>query len=164
MERRARGPIGIVKRHPSITVLAGVVALAVGIGGFLWFRPDKLFTDTTVAESFAAPSGVIASGPFEGAAHPTEGAALFVETDAGRELRLEGFRTDNGPDLVVWLSEAPAGGDYRGSAFVDLGALKGNIGDQAYAIRDDVDLERFLTVVIWCRRFTVAFGAASLTA
>ncbi len=164
MQAETRGPVAVVRRHPGMALTAGIMALAIGVGGFLWFRPDKLFTDTTVAESFVAPSGVIASGEFEGAAHPTAGTASFVETAAGRELRLEGFRTDNGPDLVVWLSEAPAGGDYRGSAFVDLGALKGNIGDQAYVIPDDVDLDRFSTAVIWCRRFTVAFGAASLTA
>ena len=164
METPARGPTAVVRRHPVMAMTAGIVALAIGIGGFLWFRPDKLFTDTEVGETFAAPVGVIASGEFEGAAHPTEGTASFVEADGGRELRLEGFRTDNGPDLFVWLSEAPVGGDYRGSVFVDVGALKGNIGDQAYAIPDDVDLERFSTVVIWCRRFTVAFGSAAVTA
>lgn len=127
--------------------MAGVVVLAVGIGGFLWFRPDALFTDTTVAESFGAPSDVIASSHLRGRRASGGGLGVVRRDRGGRELRLEGFRTDNGPDLFVWLSEAPAGGDYRGSAFVDLGALKGNIGDQAYTILDEVDLERFSTVV-----------------
>jgi hypothetical protein len=48
-------------------------------------------------------------------------------------------------------------------ADVDLGGLKGNIGPQNYEIGSDVDLDRYSTVVIWCVRFGVAFGAAELS-
>jgi hypothetical protein len=47
--------------------------------------------------------------------------------------------------------------------FVSLGDLKGNIGDQNYEIPTDVDLEEFSTVEIWCERFGVGFGSATLT-
>jgi hypothetical protein len=46
--------------------------------------------------------------------------------------------------------------------FIDLGSLKGNIGDQNYLVPEGADLERYQSVVIWCRRFTSPFGAAPL--
>ena len=48
------------------------------------------------------------------------------------------------------------------AGFVDLGALKGNIGDQNYDVPADLDLSRYRAVSIWCRRFSVNFGAAPL--
>ena len=48
-------------------------------------------------------------------------------------------------------------------ACVDLGGLKGNIGDQNYAIPAGVDVGNYTSVVIWWDRFGAAFGAAELT-
>ena len=105
------------------------------------------------------------SGSFIDRSHPTTGTATVLSDGAGgRVLRLEGFETDNGPDLNVYLSAAPPdgpAGDFD-SDFVDLGDLKGNIGDQNYEIPPEVDLALHSTVVIWCVRFSVAFGAAPL--
>jgi len=146
-------------RSKVIAVLA--VGAVVAVAGFLWFRPDKLFLDAKVEQSFDVPTATLASGSFEAIAHPTSGTASIVETAQGRELRLQDFRTDNGPDLVVWLSEAEPGGDHAGG-FIDLGVLQGNIGNQVYSIPDDLDLSRYRSVVVWCRRFTVGFGVAGL--
>src|SRR6266545_4802355 len=73
--------------------------------------------------------------------------------------------TLNGPDLHVYLSEVPAGGDARayGERFVDLGKLKGNKGNQNYRLPVNVDLSRYRSAVIWCKRFTVGFGVAPLS-
>jgi len=46
--------------------------------------------------------------------------------------------------------------------FVNLGELKGNLGDQNYEIPAGVDLAEFNTVEIWCERFSVGFGSAVL--
>ncbi|MEO0492706.1 MAG: DM13 domain-containing protein [Actinomycetota bacterium] len=106
-----------------------------------------------------------ASGTFIDRSHPAEGVASVLGDGTGqRFLRFEQFATDNGPDLNVYLStadpDAPAG--EFDDDFIDLGDLKGNIGDQNYEIPADVDLSRYRTVVIWCVRFGVAFGAAEL--
>jgi len=84
--------------------------------------------------------------------------------DGRRFLRLDDLRTSNGPDLFVYLSVTPADGqrDTFDDNFVSLGRLKGNQGDQNYEIAAGVDLRRYQSVVIWCRRFTYAFGAAPL--
>lgn len=110
----------------------------------------------------------VIEGTFIGRSHPGEGTAVVL-TDGSpqRFLRLEeDFLTDNGPDLNVYLvADASADAD-KGTLdddFIDLGDLKGNIGSQNYELSEDVDLERYNTVVIWCVRFGVAFAAADLT-
>lgn len=104
-------------------------------------------------------------GDFRRLEHPTSGTAKVIELSDGRRfLRFEDLDTSNGPDLRVYLSEIEASDDWfaYGERFVDLGALKGNRGNQNYEIPDDVDLSRYESAVIWCRRFTVGFGVAPL--
>ena len=48
------------------------------------------------------------------------------------------------------------------AGFIDLGSLKGNKGDQNYDLPADADLTKYKSVSIWCARFGVNFGAASL--
>jgi len=108
----------------------------------------------------------LVSGTFVDRSHPATGTAAVLGDGTGqRFLRFEDFATDNGPDLNVYLSAAPVDADAGefDDDFVDLGDLVGNIGNQNYEIPADVDLERYSTVVIWCVRFGVAFGAADLT-
>ena len=136
---------------------------------FGFFGIQTLFIDKRVSEAapaFATVSGsTVTQGQFIGRSHPAEGRALVLADGSNRRvLRFEDFRTDNGPDLNVYLSTGPAAGD-AGSLdddFVDLGDLRGNIGPQNYEIPEGVNLERHDTVVIWCVRFGVAFAAADL--
>lgn len=114
----------------------------------------------------AAPTvQVLAQGSFVPRDHPASGtASVLGDGTDQRFLRFEDFATDNGPDLNVYLSTAPADADQGAfdDDFVDLGDLQGNVGDQNYEVPADVDLSRYRTVVIWCVRFGVAFGAADL--
>lgn len=117
------------------------------------------------AESAAAMIETIFTGDFIDRSHPTSGRAdVLNDGSPQRFLRFEDFETDNGPDLNVYLSTSPPGADAAefGDNFIDLGDLKGNIGTQNYEIPTDVDLNEFSTVVIWCVRFGVAFGAAEI--
>jgi hypothetical protein len=102
------------------------------------------------------------SGSFVGRDHPTSGTANVLGDGSGqRFLRFEEFETDNGPDLNVYLVNSSAGGV---SDFIDLGNLKGNIGDQNYEIPANADLDVYDTVLIWCVRFSSPFGEATLAA
>lgn len=109
---------------------------------------------------------VVGEGSFIDRSHPTSGLATVLNDGSEqRFLRFEDFETDNGPDLDVYLSTAApdaSAGEFDDD-FIDLGDLKGNVGPQNYEIGADVDLDRYSTVVIWCVRFGVAFGAADLT-
>lgn len=114
------------------------------------------------------PSGpvVLAEGGFRSLEHRTTGAALVLRlADGGRVLRLEDLQTSNGPDLRVIVTDRPISEDWHvwdDGAYVDLGALKGNLGSSNYHIPDDVRLDRYRTAVVWCRRFSVGFGVASI--
>jgi hypothetical protein len=113
--------------------------------------------ESTAAEEAAAGRILLGDGRFRAAAHPTSGrAALIKDSDGSRVLTLTRFETDPGPDLRVYLVPGD-GSSVRGS--VDLGALKGNKGNQQYAVPTDAPAG---AVVIWCRAFSVAFGSATL--
>lgn len=90
--------------------------------------------------------------------HNAEGLAKVIRLDdASMILRLENFKATNGPDLYVYLST-----DNSASDFVNLGRLKGNIGNQNYDIPEGTDLSRYNSVLIWCQAFSVLFGSAEL--
>lgn len=118
-----------------------------------------------------SPAGPVelARGELVSHEHTTTGTARVLLLDDGsRVLRLEGLDTSNGPDLHVWLTDAPVleGRDgwsvFDDGAYVDLGGLRGNQGDANYAIPPEVDLDALSSVSIWCARFAVSFGAAPL--
>ena len=75
------------------------------------------------------------------------------------------FGTSNGPDVHVYMVAADDARDIatvQKAGFVDLGVIKGNIGDQNYALGSDLDLAKYRAVSIWWKRFSVNFGAAAL--
>lgn len=118
------------------------------------------------APTAIAVQGITWSGTFQSLAHETKGTAdVRMLEDGSRVLRLEGFTTSNGPDVRIYLvrgSDGTQDDAIKRGDFIDLGALKGNIGDQNYAISADVDLSEYQSVSIWCRRFSVNFGATML--
>ncbi len=160
--------LSVLKRHPALTGAGAAAVLGLAVFALLWFQPQKLFIDQTVSDAppvEAGEGGALASGSFQGIAHETTGMAHILRlTDGSLVLRLEDLDTTNGPDLRVYLSEAHADTEGRAIAerVLDLGALRGNRGDQNYAIPAGTDVSAFRSVVIWCRRFTVGFGAAPL--
>ena len=129
-------------------------------------QPGAAPSETTAPPTTAAPEPVdLATGSFVSLDHATAGTArVLALADGRRFVRLEGFETDNGPDLYLYLSANPAGGPEGAfdDSYHNLGRLQGNIGDQNYELPPDVDLGRFASVVVWCDRFDSAFGAADL--
>jgi hypothetical protein len=158
------------------------LAIVVVVGGWYAFRPERLFVNKTVNESLdtttsamsggmttpaaAAAPMTLATGSFHSNAHDTRGMASVIDLGGGhRVLRLTNFATSNGPDVRVYLVAAPDVQDnatVKTAGFVELGAMKGNIGDQNYEIPASVDLASYRTVTIWCKRFSVNFGSAPL--
>jgi Electron transfer DM13 len=155
-------------RWPVLGAYAVTVAV---IGGYLSlsiFRDDVVDEQVAVAAprapSSATPRNVLLSaGRFESVRHEAQGRAQAIElARGGRVLTLTNFEVDNGPDLRVYLVAGPATTEGEVDDFEDLGGLKGNRGDQEYEIPADVDLDRYSTVVIWCRAFSVLFARAPL--
>lgn len=167
------------RRSLAAPVLIGYVLAAGGLGGFLAYTStvdqvvdeDVVVAGTTVPEptgggstddgpDAGAGNRLVVGGDFLAEAHPTEGRAAVIETGDGTFLTFTDFATDPGPDLKVYLVA-------KGVAVedgVDVGSLKGNRGDQQYAVPGSVDATDLDggSVVIWCRAFSVAFGSAVL--
>ena len=165
-----------------------VAALVVGAGiGLYWFQPWKLFTSTTVNEtlpSVDAPppapgvtaeptvtpgNTLLATGTLITHEHRTSGTVRLVRLADGRtQLVFANLSTSDGPDLRVWLTDQPVKPGTAGwkvfddGRWVELGKLKGNKGNQVYDVPADLDLDGLRSVSIWCKRFSVSFGAAEL--
>ena len=88
-------------------------------------------------------------------------ATIYRLEDNSHVLRLEDLNVTNGPDLRVLLMVDPEGGD-KDQGYLDLGKLKGNIGNQNYPIPDDADVSRYHAVMIYCQPFHVVFSTAPL--
>lgn len=90
--------------------------------------------------------------------HNAEGQAKILTLSTGSPiLRLEDFKSTNGPDVHLYLSSNQQAND-----FIDLGRLKANIGNQNYQIPLDTDFNKYKYVLIWCQPFSVLFGSAQL--
>jgi hypothetical protein len=173
-------------------LVAGVVAVAAGL---FWFQPWQLVVDETVQEALpaaapvsAAPSpspsaeaaepakptepaepAELAGGTLISHEHRTTGTVrLLRAADGSLVLRLENLATSSGPDVHVWLTDAPVKPGKDGWAVfddgkhLDAGSLKGNKGNQNYPLPAGTDLSAYTSVSIWCDRFDVSFGAAEL--
>ena len=147
-----------------------VVIVAVVVAWYA-FRPERLVVDRRVDEALPTAQGgllaqTLASGRFYSILHPTEGTATIYQMgDGTRVLRFTNFKTSNGPDVHVYMVAAEDAKDaatVERAGFIDLGVIKGNIGDQNYRLGSDVDLAKYRAVSIWCKRFSVNFGAAPL--
>ncbi len=156
------------------------IGIGLVVAAIAWyaFRPELLFVNKSVSESFpstvaantsdsAASPKPLASGQFKGYAHETQGNAGIYGVNSKRVLRLTDFKTSNGPDVHVYLVAAPDVKDdatVKKAGFIDLGSMKGNMGDQNYDVPESADLRKYQAVTIWCARFNVNFGTAPLTA
>src|ERR687891_2561585 len=75
--------VGMIRRHPGRTAAVAVFGLAVAVAGFLWFRPDRLFTDDAVNEALPGQAAVpaqaegVAAAPGEEPA-PDAGPVLLA--------------------------------------------------------------------------------------
>ncbi|HEX9756263.1 MAG TPA: DM13 domain-containing protein [Nitrospiria bacterium] len=99
------------------------------------------------------------TGMLEGAeGHKAAGKVSIVHIEKGKTLlRLSSATIDKVPDGRVYLAKD---GDYQKG--VELGKLKKFSGDLEFKIPHNVDTEDYNSVVVWCKKFNVEIGRASL--
>lgn len=168
-------------RNPLTWSVIGILVAGV-IFGLYWFQPWKLVTNKQVADPVPSVAVVpsdpgragqtpvnrlLATGRFVSHEHDTTGTVQLVQlADQRRQLVLLDLSTSNGPDLRVWLTDrnVTASGShvFDDGRYLELGRLKGNRGNQVYDVPAGVDLSSYRSVTIWCKRFSVSFGAAEL--
>jgi hypothetical protein len=150
----------IWRRAPQLRLPVAAVALVTVVlaGGYTALTTLR---DKTVDEAIASGATEL-QGMFETRSHTTSGTAKVIDGEgASRVLALVDFKTDPGPDLFVYVRRGHVKGtDIDGMTRV--ASLKGNVGNQQYTLPANLDLGDAATVVIWCRVFSVPFGAAQL--
>ncbi len=85
------------------------------------------------------------------------GEALIVLENGKYALKLMNFKSDNGPDLKVYLSK-----ESTPSSHISLGDLKSTNGNQVYEIPGMPDFKQYRYALIHCERFNHLFGSAEL--
>jgi hypothetical protein len=159
-------------------LLIGIGVIIILLAGLMigWYLFSPLFIDNQVEEplpsvemgeemSDGALTAVL-SGTFTDAdaSHKGSGTATIYQQGEAQLLRFQDFNVTNGPDLHVLLSTSPNPTSQDGlGEYLDLGSLKGNVGDQNYDIPAGTDLSQYQSIVIYCQPFHVVFSTAVLT-
>ncbi|MEH6753411.1 MAG: DM13 domain-containing protein [Alphaproteobacteria bacterium] len=131
--------------------------------------PDKVMAEVKEPLARSGEPVVLRTGVFRDAdrVHKGSGDAILYRLANGENvLRFENLKVTNGPDLHVYLVRHPGpkeSSDVTADNYIDLGPLKGNIGNQNYAIPADADVGPVGSVVVWCQAFGVLFSAAALS-
>lgn len=101
----------------------------------------------------------VASGAFEGRSdHVTSGLAQIVKTATGYDLVLGAdFYLDGAPDPVIGFGN---NGEYDASSqFTKLDKKR---GQQRYTLPADFTPGQHAELYVWCEKFAVALGVATL--
>ena len=117
-----------------------------------------LILATAVPLAATAGNGLVGSGRFEGRSrHSAEGGVSLLKTESGYQLVLESdFSFDGAPDPKLGFGKQGFAKDTLFSK------LRSNGGSQVYAIPEGIDPTRYDEVWIWCEKFGVPLGVASI--
>jgi len=119
---------------------------------------SKQVDDMVMSQAESKEIQTILEGQFVGlAGHEVQGTAKILQVEDATFLRFEDFQVTNGPDLRVYIT--PDGDISQG---IHLDKLHGSKGNQNY-ILENIDVEMYDTVVIYCQPFGVYFAKANLT-
>ena len=94
----------------------------------------------------------------------TVGTFEIIEENGQRYIEFsDDFQTAQGPDLEIILHKAqtvPV--SIAEESYITLAPIQSFTGTQRYAIPNDVDLDEYGSVAVWCEEFNVTFGYAQL--
>lgn len=133
-------------------------ALVVLLICFCFISCNKKEENATLNDGFDTVGGtLISQSNFSSNAHTTSGSVRVYTKNGSKNLVFEGFKTDSGPDLRVYISKTT--GD---AVFIDLGTLKSTSGNFYYTFDSSINTAEYKYVLIWCEDFSVLFGNALL--
>lgn len=160
-----------MKRRTVLKGVGGLVGLGVaGVAVNELFVPER---STAVVEAGEPVGRPLKRGAFVGKdGHRVSGTVTLFADDEGYLLRFEDYRQTQGPDVFVYLTPAAdpdTTSEVRAGVkvLVDGGADGGEStkeGTFTQRISGDIDPAEYMGVSIWCDRFAVPFGAATLEA
>ena len=173
-------------------IIGGLAAVAVLAWlAFGFFGVQALFTDRVVDEELpefiqvhtqpsvqsaeanqVGPRGhMLGQGSFQqgDSTYTISGKAFLSEIDGKLNLSFVDFQVTNGPDLFVYAVQTNSTDNKTvkdtvgNGGFINLGVLKGNIGNQNYILEGNFDPNQYQVIAIWCQRFSRNFGAVDLS-
>ncbi len=106
----------------------------------------------------SAQDRVLASGKFQGqSGHATSGGVSLVKTAKGTLVVLEpDFKFDGAPDPKLGFGK---NGYVKSTQF---SKLQSNSGEQTYEIPSSIDPADYTEVWVWCEKYSVPLGVATL--
>ncbi|WP_299281719.1 DM13 domain-containing protein [uncultured Tateyamaria sp.] len=110
--------------------------------------------------ALTAQAETVGSGTFVGASDhiTTGGVEITKNADGSHTITLgEDFSLDGAPDPRVGLGKD---GNFNGNT--DSGKLANLTGSQSFTVPAGIDIADFNEVYIWCEKFSVPLGVASL--
>ncbi len=123
------------------------------------FLTSLLIALPLLAFSLFGHAGSVKTGEFTGASdHITTGKVSVVKTPEGYAVVLGAdFSLDGAPDPKVGF-----GKDGKYATEAQLGHLISKNGEQAYIVPASVNVKDFNEVYIWCEKFSVPLGVATI--
>ena len=117
-------------------------------------------TPALIAEKPSTSSGFTAVGKQQ----PTTGQVKLLKENGKRYLVFDSdFSTPNGPDVFVILHRNNTiTNNIKENNYINIARLENFSGGQRYLIPDNVNLDDYQSVGIWCREFNVTFAFATL--
>ena len=142
----------------SLIVTSIVGATATDVLASKQYRASQILSDNSVLIAEAS------AGQFVSVEHPTSGQVKVIEEDGARYLEIgQDFQSDRGPALEIILHESNTVGlQIEEGSYISLGELKSFNGAQRYLIPEDIDLQQYQSVAVWCEEFNATFGYAPL--
>jgi len=148
-----------------LAAVAGVTSIVLFAGLTEAIASSKIAATNNISNSTLIAKKVdLATGRFVTVDKNTRGMVKIVEKDGRRYLELQSnFSTASGPALEVILHRrSRVSASIREQDYISLGTLKKRRGTQSYLIPNNIDLEDFQSVAIWCEEFNVTFGYAKI--
>lgn len=133
-------------------------------------QPPTVVPDVDQALPSMTGPVIVASGQFN-RLDDVRGASgtvtVYEQTDRSKIVYLENFSMVNGPELHLILSTKPADVAATDPAIgvtdIDLGPLKGSVGNQSYQLPPEISLSSYRSLVILSRALNVVYSVAPLT-
>lgn len=117
-------------------------------------------TQVILAQNSQAQSTFTAVGKQQ----KTTGTVEVVQENGKKYLVLSSdFSTPNGPDVFLILHrDHPVKSKIEEKDYINVAKLEKFSGGQRYQVPENVNLDDFKSVGIWCRQFNVTFASAVL--
>ena len=117
-------------------------------------------TPALIAEKPSTSSGFTAVGKQQ----ETTGQVKLLKENGKRYLVFDSdFSTPNGPDVFVILHRNKTiTNNIKEKNYINIARLEKFSGGQRYLIPNDVNLDDYQSIGIWCREFNVTFAFAAL--